>query len=140
MKLSDMIYEDELSMTPTKAVKAAKDILGENVPYLVSDTADGSVIVWLTDDYLADVAVAIEDNCIAHMSRAGKQLWKEYIVFMADIEDGVRDGNIVNISSMETLQEIREAALVALHAWAEDERNGVEHPVVVNVYNTPALG
>ena len=104
------------------AVADAKEIFGENLPYITEYRMDGKVYIF-NDHFIRVSREAMTNDCMAKMNEAETELFLAFIDYQNGL--GYRD-----ITSDDT------DVVEALDQWYVDDINCVPHPVMNSCYDT----
>jgi len=96
------------------SIADAKNIFGENAPYVVDHRLEGNVIVFNTH-FISMMRIALTTGCMAGMNSAEEEVMLKLVKY----ENG---GNYRDITTND------DAVMRALDKWVSDEVIGAEHP------------
>jgi len=100
----------------------AKEVFGENVPYIFEQRFDGKVVVF-SQHFIRTIREALTNGCMAKMNNAEEELFQDLI----DYENG---------SVLRDISGRDYEVLAALDEWLNFEILCKEHPVVNGCYSS----
>jgi hypothetical protein len=112
-------YQDVEKMT--KAIYGAKELFGENEPYVVERGIDGKVYIF-NEHFITTVRGALTNGCMAKMNTDEEELFMAFIDYQngSGARDITRDDN---------------AVVEALDKWLVNSMNCIPNPVVNACYD-----
>ena len=104
----------------TRGIQIAKELLGENLPYVVERRLNGDVVVF--NEHFVDTAIeAMSTDCIAKMNACEQNVMFDYMEYLNSKLNGYQYEHPYG-----TKQDVVEA----FDRWIMDELQCKEHPVV----------
>lgn len=103
------------------AVEDAKEIFGENLPYVIEKRVDGRTVIF-NDHFIRTTREALSTGCLAKMNSMEVLLFEKWVAFEngSSYRDITKtDGNIVQ----------------ALDAWFMDDLRCIAHPRVNSCFD-----
>ena len=124
----------EKELTIDDGILFGKELLGEHMPYSIRKDIAGVDIILFNTHFINCMRQAINDGCVARMSKHELAFWYEFVEYQNDIQDGVRDDLPLDTTQTQSGVLQREAALEELSRWMYDELNGIPHPETKECY------
>ena len=103
------------------AVEDAKEIFGENTPYIIENRLSGKVVVF-NDHFIRCVRETLTTGCMAKMNSAEELLMKDFV----DYQNGDRYRDITRSTSN---------IMVALDKWMNNLIFCLPNPIVNSCYS-----
>jgi hypothetical protein len=136
--LNDNSTERELTIDD--GILFGKELLGEYRPYTVRKDIAGENIILFNTHFVNCMRQALTDGCVDRMGKLELKFWLEFVAYQNDIQDGVRNDVVLDISKVQAPLQQRELALYALDEWMQDELNGVTHRETKECYVPYVVG